>query len=93
MSKVICDLPIELSIPNLFSVMTFIMTGQYHEDEWRLYYFEMICILIALSANSQGLMISALFMKEPTAAVLFGCFTVTPMTLFSGIIRIIIIFH
>jgi hypothetical protein len=86
MSKVICDLPIQLSIPNLFSVITYIMTGQYHEDEWRLYYFEMICILIALSANSQGLMISALFMKKPTAAVLFGCFTATPMSLFSGII-------
>jgi hypothetical protein len=97
MSKVICDLPIQLSIPNLFSVMTYMMTGQYHEDEWRLYYFEMICILIALSANSQGLMISAFFMKEPTAAVLFGSFTATPMTLFSGIIRkrskLLLFFH
>jgi hypothetical protein len=84
MSKVISDVPFQLIIPNLLSIPVYLFTGQYRRDEWRLYYFIVIAILIAFNASCQGLLISAWLMKYPTACVFIGCCTGFPLMLFSG---------
>jgi len=84
MSKVLCDIPFQLTIPNIVSIPVYIMTGQNYKEEWRLYHFMGIAILIALTASSQGLMISAWLMKYPGPAAFIGTVSGFPMFLFSG---------
>ena len=83
-ASVLVDIFLQLTIPNIMSVPTFIFTGQDWEEEWRLYYFIVICILIALTTSSMGLLVSAYLMNYPTAAVFIGSIMGFPLLLFSG---------
>lgn len=88
MSKVLSDIPFQLLIPNLFSITAYILTDQYKRDEWRLYYFMTVTILMALNSSALGLAVSTWLMKYPTAAFFIGCCTMFPMWLFSGLVII-----
>jgi hypothetical protein len=90
MSKVLCEIPFQLLIPNLFSIPVYIMTGQNDSEEWRLHYFCVILILVAFNSSAMGLMVSAWLMKYPTAAAFIGCCAGFPLMLFSGFIKILI---
>ncbi|CAG2107634.1 unnamed protein product [Medioppia subpectinata] len=85
MAKVLVDVFWQLTIPLLLIVPAFVGTGQYWETErWRFYYFIGICLLLALSFTSMGLIVSAYLMDSPTAVAFIGIVTAFPLFLFSG---------
>ncbi|CAG2101882.1 unnamed protein product [Medioppia subpectinata] len=85
MAKVLVDVFWQLTIPLLLIIPAFVGTGQYWETErWRFYYFIGICLLLALSSTSMGLIVSAYLMNSPTAAAFLGIITAFPLFLFSG---------
>ncbi|CAG2107633.1 unnamed protein product, partial [Medioppia subpectinata] len=85
MAKVIVDTFWQLTIPLLMIIPAFVGTGQFYETErWRFHYFIAICLLLALSSTSMGLIVSAYLMDSPTAAAFIGIVTAFPLFLFSG---------
>lgn len=83
-AQVAVDVFFQLTIPNLVSVPSYLWTGQYIEEEWRFYYFIVICLLLALTSSSMGLIVSVLLMNYPTAAVFVGSNIGFVLYLFSG---------
>lgn len=59
------------------------MTGQLHEMK-RFFLFTLISILVSFIAQSQGLLIGALFMSNASAAVFLGPISSVPIMLFGG---------
>ncbi|CAG2101883.1 unnamed protein product [Medioppia subpectinata] len=85
MAKVIVDTFWQLTIPLIIIIPSFVYTGQYYETErWRLYYFIGICLLLALSSTSMGLIVSAYLMDYPSVASFIGIIMAFPLVLFSG---------
>ena len=84
LAQVIVDLVFQITIPNLVSIPIYIGTGQYDREEWRLYYFIPINILLALTSSSMGLIVSVFLMNYPTAAVFIGANFGFILILFSG---------
>ena len=84
MAFCLVDIVLHLTLTNLLSVPAFVFTGQYWEQEWRLYCFILICILVAVTSTSLGLFVSAFALKSPTSGVLIGCFVSFLLMLYSG---------
>lgn len=83
LANVLVDAIFQITIPNLVSVPAYLWTGQYEED-WRFYHFLVICILLALTSSSMGLIVSVWLMNYPTAAVFIGSNFGFVLYLFSG---------
>ncbi|XP_054157514.1 ATP-binding cassette sub-family G member 4-like [Oppia nitens] len=87
MGRVIVDTFWQFIIPLIFVIPCYVWTGQYWDEDnqrWRLYYFIVICLLIALTSSSMGFVWSAWLMESPTAAAFLGVMMGFPLFLFSG---------
>lgn len=82
-SKIIADIPFQLTIPNLMSVTAYYFTGQPNDYE-RVLYFCGINILIAIASQSMGLVFGALLMEYPPVAAFLGTCMGFPLFLFGG---------
>lgn len=64
-------------------MISYVMTGQMY-DMKRFILFTLISILVSFTAQSQGLLIGALFMSNASAAVFLGPISSVPIMLFGG---------
>ncbi|XP_054168940.1 ATP-binding cassette sub-family G member 4-like [Oppia nitens] len=83
LAKTLADMPFQFVFPATFTAVSYYMTGQ-DGSVLRFGGFTAISIAIALIAQSQGLLIGALFMEDASAAVFLGPITCIPLMLFAG---------
>ena len=83
LAKTMADVPMQLFFPIVYGVIIYLLSGQLF-DYWRFAMFLAILILTGLCAQSHGLLISALFVHDPSAAVYVGPMTTIPFLLFAG---------
>lgn len=83
LAKTLADVPMQIVFPVIYGVIIFTMNGQVFST-WRLSMFLIVLILTGLVAQSQGLIVSALFMHDPNGAVFVGPMTSIPFLLFAG---------
>ncbi|XP_074603827.1 ATP-binding cassette sub-family G member 1-like [Brevipalpus obovatus] len=81
--KTLADIPFQIFFPALYGTIIYIMNAQIWSP-WRLVMFLWILILVALTAQSHGLLVSAIFMENATAAVFFAPIVSIPTMLFAG---------
>ncbi len=83
-ATVFIEVMLDLTLTNILTVPAFILSGQYWEQEWRLYYFMLIVTLLAMTSSSLGLVVSVLFMESPAVAILAGISVGMISQLYSG---------
>lgn len=83
LAKTLADIPLQIAFPIIYGSIVFYMNGQLF-TWWRFSMFITILILVGLVAQSQGLMVSAIFMNDPTSAVFVAPMTSIPFLLFAG---------
>lgn len=82
-AKTLADVPWQIIFPVIYGTIIFLMNGQIFST-WRLAMFLLVLVLTGLVAQSQGLIVSALFMHDPNGAVFVGPMTTIPFLLFAG---------
>ena len=83
LAKTMADIPMQILFPMVYGSIIYLMSGQLFEP-WRFVMFLTILVLTGLCAQSHGLMVSALFVHDPNAAVYVGPMTTIPFLLFAG---------
>ena len=73
----------QLLFPIVYGGIIYLLSGQLF-DPWRFSMFLLILVLTGLCAQSHGLLVSALFVHDPNAAVYVGPMTTIPFLLFAG---------
>lgn len=84
LGRTIADLPFQIIFVILFSVVVFLLTGQYGFLSWRFLSFTFILMTTALVAQSVGFIFGAIFMNNLPAAVFTAPLCIFPALLFSG---------
>lgn len=83
LAKTMADVPMQFIFPIIYGAIIYLMTSQVW-SVWRFSMFLLILILTGLSAQSHGLLVSALFVHDPNVAVYAGPMTTIPFLLFAG---------
>ena len=79
----LADSPFQISFPVVFCAISYVMTGQIPEF-WRFCLFSLLMVFVSFCAQSQGLIMGALFMDNVAAAVFISVTTTVPIMLFGG---------
>jgi len=82
-AKTLADVPFQIFFPALYGTILYFMHSQIW-SYWRFSMFISLLVLVALTAQSQGLLISALFINNATAAVFIAPILAIPALLFAG---------
>lgn len=82
-AKTLADIPFQIFFPALYGSIIYMMNSQIW-SAWRFSMFLWMVILVALTAQSHGLLVSAMFMESATAAVFFAPIVSVPTLLFAG---------
>ena len=82
-AKTLADVPFQIIFPAVYGTIVYYMHSQIW-SYWRFSVFISILILVALTAQSHGLLISALFIENATAAVFIAPILTIPILLFAG---------
>ena len=83
LAKTLADIPLQIVFPVFYAIIVYLMNGQIWSP-WRFGMFVFIFVLVGLVAQSQGLLVSALFLDDPSSAVFVAPMTSVPFLLFAG---------
>lgn len=84
LGKTIADLPFITLYPVCYCLITWYVTNQAHDQNWRFLSFTGLIIMNAMNSQSFGLILGALFVNSVTAATFLGPVITIPWYLFTG---------
>lgn len=82
-AKTLADIPFQVIFPAIYGSIIYYMNAQVW-SLWRFTMFLWMLILVALTSQSHGMLVSAFFMESATAAVFFAPIASIPTLLFAG---------
>lgn len=86
--KISSDMPFQIMCVLMFCTISYLMTSQPKSDyNWRFLVYFYSTVLLSLLAQTQGLIVGAIFMNNLSASVFVGPLTITPIFMFSGYTR------
>lgn len=84
LGKSLADLPFIVVYPVAYCLITWYLTGQAQDHNWRYFSFTGLIIMNAMNSQSFGLILGAIFVNSVTAATFLGPVTTIPWYLFTG---------
>lgn len=86
--KIAADFPFQVFSVAVFTSISYHITNQPSSDyHWRFAVYMYSLMILSMIAQTQGLLVGAIFMKNLSASVFVGPLTITPVFLFSGFAR------
>lgn len=82
-AKTLADIPFQVIFPAIYGAIIYYMNAQVY-SLWRFTHFIIMLVLVALTSQSHGMLVSAFFMEDATAAVFFAPIASIPTLLFAG---------
>lgn len=83
--KITADAPFQIMCVVIYSGITYFMSHQPRSDyEWRFIVFTYSLITLSLLAQTQGLIVGAIFMNNLSASVFVGPLSLVPLFVYSG---------
>lgn len=84
LGKTLADLPFVVLYPVVYCLITWFLTNQASDHAWRFFSFTGLIIMNAMSSQSFGLILGALFVNSVTSATFLGPVITIPWYIFTG---------